>query len=246
MDNTYADDTTTNNDKTDVQLRIHELADWFKTLLAYIKKAAKLLIEIAKGAQELIQSARTKVRQAAAGQIRRAFKDMPLNRQERVSQLLTSLHDVLENAAQFLEQPGARATSTMQWMGIHGEFGKFLEQLLQEIAQWLRQYDGDVQDDTAQALVDMTFWGPVLNKLGWGAGGIVKGSVAAARHSKLNPVVARSWFAKAQSAGQNGYGKAVFDRIVQVPVASRWLVEEVDWDFLARWFEETDLVPQTT
>ncbi|KAK8082587.1 hypothetical protein PG996_001368 [Apiospora saccharicola] len=155
VDNNYADDTTSNNDNIIVKLEKPWSTESVVTLLACIEKAGKLLIEIARFAHESMQSVTAKSRQAAADQMRRAFKNMPFNQQERVSQLLASLHEVLENTARFLERSGARATSTMQWMGIHGEFSKIPGQLLQDTALWLRQYDRDVQDVTTQALVDM-------------------------------------------------------------------------------------------
>lgn len=283
VDNDYINDTTPNNDNNKVDFNKPRPDQWINTLFTDLKKARKLAMEIAEFAQELIKSTTAKSRQSAADQMRRSFKNMPFTQQERISQSFSSLHEVLENAAQLLERSGDHTTSTMQWVGVHGRFGKIPEQLLQETAQWLRRHDRDLQGNAAQALVDktlstvwfllkirmmvapQTFWGPVLNKFGWGTRGVRKGnyfinsslfveqtpliclgSAAAALHSKLNPAVAQGWFATAQSAVQNGYGKAVFDHIVEAHAAVPLVVESVGWEFIAKWFEETDWVSQAT
>ncbi|KAK7924206.1 hypothetical protein PG985_006260 [Apiospora marii] len=251
-----------NNDNHKVGLERPRPDQWMDKLLADLKKASKLIVEIAEFAQELMKSVTAKSRQAAAEQMRHSLENMPLRRQERISQLLKNLHEVLEDVAQLLERSGDRTTSAMQWIGMHGGLGKLPEQLLEETAQWLRQHDGGFQGDTAQVLVDKTLstawlllkvqmivapqtvWSPVLSALGWGTKGVRKGSAAAALHSKPHPVVARSWFATTQSAAQNGYGKPVFNRIFR-SMAAIWLTQDVDWEFMARWFEETDLVPQS-
>ncbi|KAK8055771.1 hypothetical protein PG993_000998 [Apiospora rasikravindrae] len=157
-------------------------AQWAEKPSFYTKRLNEFVRKAAEVAQELENSAR----QAAAEQIRWTFKSLSPKQQERITRLLTALHDVLEDLARLLEHPGAYLTYMIEYVGIYGEFHKIPEQLLQDIAMWVRQHDKDFQDDTAQVLIDesistvwfmlkiwvmvspQTFWGPILSKLGWG------------------------------------------------------------------------------
>ncbi|KAL1891827.1 hypothetical protein Sste5346_007370 [Sporothrix stenoceras] len=59
------------------------------------------------------------------------------------------------------------------------------------------------------AAVPAVVTGPLLSALGFAAGGVVKGSLAAAWHSVIGNAVAPSIFATLQSAGMVGYGAPV-------------------------------------
>ncbi|KAH7023699.1 hypothetical protein EDB80DRAFT_49372 [Ilyonectria destructans] len=76
---------------------------------------------------------------------------------------------------------------------------------------------------------------PVLGILGFGANGIVGGSIAAGAQSGIGSVVAPSLFATLQSAGAGGYGVAAVHGVVQGAaaggLAARWF---------GRWFGRRD------
>ncbi|KAI0184376.1 hypothetical protein EV127DRAFT_505124 [Xylaria flabelliformis] len=72
-------------------------------------------------------------------------------------------------------------------------------------------------------------WKPPLNLLGF-MGGIGKDTAAAAAHSIVGPVVARSPFALLQSAGAGGYGVAVMDALTRGGVilfeGGKWVAKQ--------------------
>ncbi|KAK8088561.1 hypothetical protein PG997_003522 [Apiospora hydei] len=232
--------------------------NWIVKFLGCVKKMGKFLAEVHRKAKEFWESIKAKVRRFGASQMRRAFRSLFPWQQEWLSEFLRDLLKVTEDTANLLERLGTRLTAKIEPYCIFGGFCKIPGQLLQTVAQWLRQKNKDFQDDTAQALVDATFsaawllymtglmfapqvvWGPALSRLGWGLEECAKvSSVAASLQSKLKVVDAGSWFAMSQSAAQNGYGRVVFDYIVRVPAAAEWAVDEVDWEILAKWFEDT-------
>lgn len=63
---------------------------------------------------------------------------------------------------------------------------------------------------------------PALGALGFGANGVVGGSIAAGAQSGIGSVVAPSFFATLQSAGAGGYGVATVHGVVQ-GAAAGWL-----------------------
>ncbi|KAI5862469.1 hypothetical protein GGS23DRAFT_102398 [Durotheca rogersii] len=63
-------------------------------------------------------------------------------------------------------------------------------------------------------LVPAIISGPALGILGFGAQGVIKGSVAAGMQSGIGNVIAPSIFAMLQSAGTGGYGVATVNTVV--------------------------------
>ncbi|KAI1423451.1 hypothetical protein F5Y12DRAFT_716255 [Xylaria sp. FL1777] len=73
---------------------------------------------------------------------------------------------------------------------------------------WITQAQEQLQKDPAPGLL----WGPALNWLGFGIGGVGQ---AAAWQSAIGTPAARSIFAYLQSAGAAGYGAAAMDSVVR-------------------------------
>ncbi|KAI0907561.1 hypothetical protein F4823DRAFT_564703 [Ustulina deusta] len=61
----------------------------------------------------------------------------------------------------------------------------------------------------------MALIAPILGAIGFGANGVVAGSIAAGAQSGIGSVVAPSLFATLQSAGAAGYGAAAVSAVVQ-------------------------------
>ncbi|KAI0975981.1 hypothetical protein F4678DRAFT_209606 [Xylaria arbuscula] len=93
------------------------------------------------------------------------------------------------------------------------------------VAQALKDIESDPIGTIIRAARDVTntvafvfpglIWGPILNLLGFGLGGIGLGTAAAAIHSAIGTASAYSPFSYLQSAGAGGYGAAVMDAFVR-------------------------------
>ncbi|KAI0543707.1 hypothetical protein F4679DRAFT_567758 [Xylaria curta] len=101
--------------------------------------------------------------------------------------------------------------------------------ILNAARAWAAQADEDLHRDPGGTILrtawDVTklgiviapglLWGPALNLLGFRIGGIGQGTAAAAAHSVVGKVAARSPIAVLQSAGDGGYGVAVMDTLTR-------------------------------
>ncbi|KAI1739577.1 hypothetical protein F4680DRAFT_448955 [Xylaria scruposa] len=116
--------------------------------------------------------------------------------------------------------------------------------ILNAVRAWAAQADEDLHRDPGGTILraawDVTkfgiviapglLWGPALNLLGFGMGGIGQGTAAAAAHSVAGTVAARSPFALLQSAGAGGYGVAVMNTLTRGGVllfeGGRWVAKQ--------------------
>ncbi|KAI1754076.1 hypothetical protein F4782DRAFT_61420 [Xylaria castorea] len=118
--------------------------------------------------------------------------------------------------------------------------------ILSAARAWVAQADEDLHRDLGGTILraawDVTklgivmapglIWGPALNLLGFGVGGIGQGTAAAAAQSAAGIVAARSPFAFLQSAGAGGYGVTVMNTLTRGGVllfeGGKWVAKQLN------------------
>ncbi|KAI0450461.1 hypothetical protein F5B21DRAFT_490904 [Xylaria acuta] len=118
--------------------------------------------------------------------------------------------------------------------------------IIRNTGAWVAQADEDLHRDPGGTILRAAWdvakvgiviapaliWGPALNLLGFGMGGVGQGTAAAAAQSAAGAVAARSPFAFLQSAAAGGYGVAAMNALTRGGVllfeGGKWVIEQLN------------------